>query len=203
MQKLWYLAVIGLVGCGSVHAAQAQTPQSAAAPSSHSNVDRHASVSSSAVKSRMAMGQAPAKQNSTAGIMDAKAMIGSNRNSFATQKAMLSGSAKPVLMMRRSYLATQARQTATSESKLILKSSNALRANGKPEMPAKASLERKTSSTILMPTKATKERFRRAVHALRSAKAMAAVRPATTKSMLKIQPSNITPAKGVSGGSKS
>jgi hypothetical protein len=183
MQKLWYLAVIGLVGCGSVHAAQAQTPQSAAAPSSHSNVDRHASVSSSAVKSRMAMGQAPAKQNSTAGIMDAKAMIGSNRNSFATQKAMLSGSAKPVLMMRRSYLATQARQTATSESKLILKSSNALRANGKPEMPAKASLERKTSS--------------------RSAKAMAAVRPATTKSMLKIQPSNITPAKGVSGGSKS
>jgi hypothetical protein len=96
MQKLWYLAMMGVIGCVSVDAAMAQTPNPAANKPAPANIDPRAFVSGASAKPSIA----PAKPSIAAAkpsIPPAKSSIAASRDMAAAQvSAMRSRSTETV-----------------------------------------------------------------------------------------------------------
>jgi hypothetical protein len=84
MQKLWYLAVMGVVGCVSVDAAMAQTPNPAANKPALVNIDPRAYVSGASARPSIAAAR-PSIAAAKPSIAAAKPNIAASRDMAAAQ----------------------------------------------------------------------------------------------------------------------
>jgi hypothetical protein len=210
MQKLWYLAVIGAIGCASISAATAQTPGPA--------VDTPAPAST-ARKSAVAMPDSAASRTNAAAVSAAKPIA------LATEAGMLAGdsfsssasTAGPIVAAAR---ATQASTPAPRFATVAMVPSRAgvgANADG-PTAAALRSLSPSamgTSPSFALPNKELQAlRMSRtgtasvrggvAAFRARPVTAVAAMTSAATesKAMLNSAPASVAPPKGAATRSK-
>lgn len=159
MQKLWYLAVMGIFGCVSVNAAMAQTPKPSANKPALANVDPRAFVSGAAAKPSiasnqdMAAAQVPAMRSSSTNIVDAATRAAAKPHGWAAAKGASGGSiASAASMAARGSLpvGTTHATPAASIARLALQAPSKLAsASGSEQSTAVAGVSRASALTKL------------------------------------------------------
>jgi hypothetical protein len=179
VQKLWYLAMMGVIGCVSVDAAMAQTPNPAANKPALANIDPRAFVSGASAKPSiaaswdMAAAQVPAMRSRSTEIVDVATRAAAKPEGLAAANGASGGSiarASAASMAARGGLpaATTHATPAASTARLALQaSSNTASASVQTEvLAARGATARSNVAALQTPTVAPMTGRQVAAHAL-------------------------------------